>query len=102
MPWMKLVVFFISIILLCWNVLPAFSSKYTDDYYRCKDEQDDGLLGGLFMPIRYDRFRNNFWRVQQNKIIGTGIAGKPSTIIRLSEHLEYINEYVIPVEINTY
>lgn len=54
------------------------------------------------MPIRYDRFRNNFWRVQQNKIIGTGIAGKPSTIIRLSEHLEYINEYVIPVEINTY
>ena len=33
----------------------------------------------------------------QNKIIGTGIAGKPSTIIRLSEHLEYINEYEIPV-----
>ena len=74
----------------------SVSSKYTDDYFRCKDEQDDGLLGGLFMPIRYDRFRNNFWRVQQNQVIGTGIAGKPSTIIRLSEDLEYIYEYEIP------
>lgn len=48
------------------------------------------------MPIRYDRHRNNFWRVQQKKIIGTGVAGKPFSVTRLSADFDVINEYDTP------
>lgn len=74
----------------------SIPTLYTESYYRCEDERDPGLGGGYFMPVRYDRFRNNFWRVQQKKNIGTGMAGKPFSISRLTEDFEVIKEYDIP------
>ena len=74
----------------------SIPTQYTESYYRCVDEQDTGLKDGYFMPIRYDRHRNNFWRVQQKKIIGTGVAGKPFSVTRLSADFDVINEYDTP------
>ena len=74
----------------------SIPTQFAENYYRCVDERDAGLKYGYFMPVRYDRHRNNFWRVQQRKIIGTGIAGKPFSITRLSADFDIINEYDTP------
>ena len=37
-------------------------TKYTEKYYRCENEGDDGLSTGYFLPIRYDYRHNNYWR----------------------------------------
>ncbi len=78
----------------------SITTQYTEDYYRCEDEQDQGIGGGYFMPIRYDYRHNSFWRVQQRKINGGGIAGKPFSVTRLTSDFELIGEYDMPEKKN--
>lgn len=73
----------------------SVATRYMKSYYRCQDEQDQGLTGGYFMPVRYDRHHDSFWRVQQRKT-ERGLAGKPFSVTRLTSGLELVGEYDMP------
>lgn len=73
----------------------SIATKYTEAYSRCEDEQDSGLKGVYFMPVRYDYRHNSFWRVQQKKII-RGLANRSFSVTHLTPEFEVINEYDIP------
>lgn len=74
--------------------------KYTEAYFCCEDEQDQGLGGGYFMPIRYDYHHDSFWRVQQRKTEGGGVAGKSFSVTQLTSEFELIGEYDMPEKKN--
>lgn len=76
----------------------SIATRYTETYYRCKDEQDQGIGGGYFLPVRYDYRHQCFWRVQQRKIDGGGIAGKPFSVTQLTLDLELVGEYDMPAK----
>lgn len=69
---------------------------YGETYYHCKDEQDQGLMGGYFLPVRYDYRHNSFWRVQQRKTEGGGIVGKSFSVTQMTLDFEFIDEIDIP------
>lgn len=74
--------------------------QYGETYYRCKDEQDQGLMSGYFLPVRYDCRHNFFWRVQQRKTEGGGIAGKSFSVTQMTLDFEFIDEIDIPEKKN--
>ena len=76
--------------------LHSIATKYSESYFHCEDEQDQGLGGGYFMPVYYDYRHQLFWRVQQRKTEGGGLAGKSFSVVQLTLDFELIGEYNIP------
>lgn len=73
----------------------SIATEYTAAYYRCEDEQDQGLTGGYFMPVRYDFRHGFFWRVQQKKV-EKGIANKSFSVTQMTSDFELVDEYDMP------
>lgn len=76
----------------------SIATRYTEEYHRCKDNRDPGLGGGYFLPLRYDRLHQCYWRVQQRKIDGGGVAGKPFSVTRLTPDFGFVGEYDMPAK----
>ncbi len=74
----------------------SIDTKYTEKYYRCENEGDDGLSTGYFLPIRYDYRHNNYWRIQQKPQIHSGRSSKSCSVTRFSTNFEIMGEYDIP------
>lgn len=76
----------------------SIETKYTESYFHKKDEENRGISGTCFLPLRYDPYRHCFWRMQQKPRPKEGgkINHRSFSVTRISSNFEHIGEYKIP------